>query len=311
MGSGTLSNAQCTLDLAASSVTSSGNELTMALRVGLGTAFAGPKSLYMLATSPGVNTNWQQRGTWTVPMPEVSAISVTPNAGSGITQAFTLHYGNVYGAADLSARVRFGASNTGPGTCTARYNVATAVVELQNDAGTTWTAGTMGSGSLSNSQCTLNLASSSATANGTDLTLVLNITFSTSFTGQKQIYMLATTPTGLSTGWQQRGTWRVPLLPLPTALLMDRWLGAGLRELRPGLPAHAGLTGLAESRGHSRSGLLLQRLDWVVPRCEDHQHTSEHGGGLCGDVHPAGATTIEYPALLEQPGGRLRRPWQA
>jgi Zn-dependent metalloprotease len=217
MGGGTLANSQCTLNLASSSATANGNDLTVVFNITFTASFAGVKQIYMLAVSAGGgNTGWIQRGTWTVPglpgpgVPQ--AVSVSPSSGSGSTQAFTLQYSDTAGAADLiSARVRFGASNVGPGTCTARYNAATGAVGILDDAGTTWNdTGVMGSGTLVNSQCTVNLASSSATPNGNDLTVVLNITFTASFAGVKQVYMLAQSSSGAHTGWQPRGTWTVP-----------------------------------------------------------------------------------------------------
>jgi hypothetical protein len=140
----------------------------------------------------------------------VNAVSVSPNTGSGATQAFTLTYTDSLGAADLaSARVRFGASNVGPGTCTAWYDATTSTIKLMDDAGAWGAPVALGSGTLTNSQCALNLASSTATPNGSTLTLVLNITFTGAFSGAKNIYMLAASATGPGTGWIQRGTWTV------------------------------------------------------------------------------------------------------
>jgi Zn-dependent metalloprotease len=211
LGNGTLSNSQCTVNLASTTATPNGNDLTLVVNLTFNGSFTGTKNIYMVATSASgaLSTGWIQRGTWTVAA-GVEAISVTPNSASGVTQAFTLQYSDVLGATDLvSARVRFGSSNVGPGTCTARYNAANVSIALLDDAGTTWTQGTMGSGVLANSQCTLNLGSSSATPNGNDLTVVLNITFKPSFVGAKQIYMLAAGASGASSGWQPRGTWTV------------------------------------------------------------------------------------------------------
>jgi hypothetical protein len=147
---------------------------------------------------------------------------VTPSAGAGLAQAFALQYSDSAGAANLaSARVRFGASNVGPGTCTARYKPSGGIVELLNDAGTAWASGTPGIGTLANGQCTLNLTSSSATPNGALLTVVLDITFSATFDGPKIIYMLAKNAGGVSTGWQQRGTWTVPAPPPAAVLSFD------------------------------------------------------------------------------------------
>jgi Zn-dependent metalloprotease len=210
-GTGTLSNSQCTLDLAGSSATASGNDLTVLLNISFSASFVGQKTIFMHAKNASQKSGWLTRGTWTVPVPGPNAASVTPSSGAGLAQAFTLQYSDSAGAANLaSVRVRFGASNVGPATCTARYKPAGGIVELLNDAGTAWASGTFGTGTLANSQCTLKLASSSATPNGAILTVVLDITFSSTFAGQKTVYMLAKNAGGVSTGWQQRGTWTVP-----------------------------------------------------------------------------------------------------
>jgi hypothetical protein len=229
MGSGTLSNSQCTLNLAGSSATPNGNDLTVVLDITFSGSFTGLKNIYMLAQSDAVGgggTGWILRGTWNS-LP-VEAVSVTPDAGTGATQTFTLQYLDTLGAADLkSARVSFAAGSVGPGTCTAKYNAINGKVQLLNDAATAWTAGVMESGTLANSQCTLNLASSSATPSGNSLTLELNVTFSGSFTGPKQIYMLAKSAGGVSTGWQQRGTWTVTAPPAPEPVSVTPAIGLG------------------------------------------------------------------------------------
>ena len=233
LGIGTLANTQCTLNLASSFATPSGNNLSVVLNITFGASFTGPKQIYMMALSAlGANSGWQLRGTWGTSASGPAAISVTPNSGLGGTQAFTLQYSDSNGALNLtSARVRFGASNVGPATCTARYNAATGAVGLLDDAGVVWIAGVMGSGTLANSQCTLNLTSSSANVNGNDLTVVFSITFNTSFSGVKQIYMLAVGTNGVTTGWQQRGTWTpYTALGQPKAISASPSSGSGLTQ---------------------------------------------------------------------------------
>jgi len=230
LGSGTLSNSQCTVNLASSTATPSGNTLTLVLTITFSGTFSGVNNIYMLAssTSTGLTTGWVQRGTWTAS--GIAAVSATPGSGAGFRQLFTLQYADSSGASDIaSARVRFGSSNASPGSCTARYNPATEAIELLNDAGTLWSAGTMGSGVLANSQCTLNLGSSVAVINGTSLTVVLDVTFSTAFAGLKQIYMLAASAGGANTGWQQRGTWTVTT-PTPQALSVSPASGSGTTQ---------------------------------------------------------------------------------
>lgn len=222
-----LSNSQCVMNAAdvSATVSPSGTNLTMAIDIEFTPTFTAPKNIYMAAASlstSNVDTGWILRGTWTPStLAVVSATAVTPNAGEGASRAFTLLYSDTLGAIDLkSARMRIATSSTAAASsCTASYNATTGDVQLQDDGGGTWMSGRMGTGSLSNSQCTLNLTRSSATPNGTSLTVTLDITFATTFTGPKNIYMLAAsaTTTAANTGWRQRGTW----LPYPGPVDLD------------------------------------------------------------------------------------------
>ena len=66
------------------------------------------------------------------------------------------------------------------------------------------------SGSVTNSQCTINSSGSSATSNGNNLTLVLNVTFTAAFDGNRVIYAAARDSAGANdSGWQSLGTWSV------------------------------------------------------------------------------------------------------
>jgi hypothetical protein len=140
----------------------------------------------------------------------VDAISVTPSSGAGTTQLFVLAYADSGGVAtDLtSARVRFAGAAGGP--CVIDYNAMTNRVRMQNNAGAWKPFVPFGSGTLGNRQCTLDLAASSATRSGTDLTLMLQIAFSATFAGEKNIAMRAASHAGPTTGWMDRGTWTVP-----------------------------------------------------------------------------------------------------
>ncbi|SPF50571.1 hypothetical protein SBA4_4430017 [Candidatus Sulfopaludibacter sp. SbA4] len=67
-----------------------------------------------------------------------------------------------------------------------------------------------GSGSVSNSQCTISGTGSSASGSGETLTLTLAITFSASFGGNQVVYTSAGGKTAANSGWQALGTWGVP-----------------------------------------------------------------------------------------------------
>jgi hypothetical protein len=90
------------------------------------------------------------------------------------------------------------------------YYRAARVLYLASDSAASWlTPVTLGqSGSVQNSQCAINAAASSASGSGTNLTVNLALTFQTSFSGTRNIYMEAYD--GADSGWQQKGTWSVP-----------------------------------------------------------------------------------------------------
>jgi hypothetical protein len=63
---------------------------------------------------------------------------------------------------------------------------------------------------VSNSQCTVNSAGSSATISGNNLILTLNITFTPAFNGNRVIYAAARDSADANnSGWQAMGTWAV------------------------------------------------------------------------------------------------------
>jgi hypothetical protein len=66
------------------------------------------------------------------------------------------------------------------------------------------------SGSIQNSQCTVNGPGASWFGTANNLTLKLDITFSSSFAGTQTIWMLAE-DSGSSTNWVNMGTWTVPV----------------------------------------------------------------------------------------------------
>ena len=98
-------------------------------------------------------------------------------------------------------------------------------VQLAVNNGTGWTEegvslGTAGK-TLENSQCRLNVATSSLTTAGNGMTVVLSLTFKPGFTGMKTTYMQAHNTTGAGTDWAQVGTWDLTANPAALAPSMD------------------------------------------------------------------------------------------
>ena len=145
--------------------------------------------------------------------PPPTADSVTPASGSGTSQVFELRYSNAAGASSFStAWVWFSATfaSTSASSCLAYYDRPAARLYLINDAGSGWLSAALGGGTLQNSQCSIALGSSSASLSGSTLTLTLAVTFRASFSGAKNVYAYAANVSGVSSGWQTRGTWTVP-----------------------------------------------------------------------------------------------------
>jgi hypothetical protein len=223
-GAGQLENSQCIINLSASSVAGSGNNLTLTLSITFQAAFAGAKTVYMnVQDNGGQTTNWQARGTWTVTTgggggggggpaaPQV--VSVTPSSGSGSSQSFTFLYSDANGASTLDwAQVLVHNIISATGACLVHHNRGTNQVHLLNDGATAWVGpGTLGgAGQLENSQCIVSLAASSVSEAGSNLTLTLSLTFKAAFAGARTVYMNVQDSGGLTSNWQARGTWTVP-----------------------------------------------------------------------------------------------------
>jgi hypothetical protein len=210
---GTVQNSQCSVNATASSFSASGNNLTLNLAITFFSSFAGVKNTYMIAQdNDGITSQWLPAGTWTVGNPPVpSVVSSTPATGAGFRQTFTFVYSDTGGYANLNAAgVNFSSPLSGANACYVGLVLPSLnSIVLLNDAGTGWIGGALGtSGSIQNSQCSINLAGQPASGSGNNLTWILDITFSSSFAGTKTIWMDAA-DSGSGTPWVNAGTWTV------------------------------------------------------------------------------------------------------
>ena len=233
----TLLNSQCSLNVAATSVALSGGNLTLNLAMTFAAAYAGPKNIYMWAGDvSGSNTGWIEEGTWTVTASGTPAVvSVTPSAGSGMSQTFALKYSDTAGATSLQkVWVWLGASLTSSvNSCILNYNAASnQVTLLANDGGTPLTATVGAATTLQNSQCSLNVGSTSVVLSGSNLTLNLAMTFEAAYAGARNIYLYAADVSGSNTGWEQLGTWTAvvsgPGIPATVSVMPSS--GSGLSQ---------------------------------------------------------------------------------
>jgi glucose/arabinose dehydrogenase len=232
-GSGTLANSRCAVTLPTSSRVLSGTALTLHLAMSFSSTFTGAKTVYLYAANAyGANTGWQSRGTWTVPAPPpvtVTADSVTPSSGTGLSQTFALQASDSTGAANIrSIFFWFTASfASGPtNSCLAYYDRPSNTLGLLNDATTQYVTGTAGAAAtLSNSQCAITLGGVTTMLSGNSLTLNVPMTFMTAFAGAKNVHLYAANAAANS-GWPIRGTWTVPASGPAPAVTADSILPA-------------------------------------------------------------------------------------
>jgi hypothetical protein len=212
----TLQNNQCIVNLQNVSSSASGNNLTLTVPVAGRTSFAGQKQVW-LGASNATETTGSQFGTWTVPTSSpAQPVSVTPSSGYGPSQTFTAVFTDSLGANDLSTVAIDVAVSTSSfaNVCNVHYLRGTNQLRLMNDAGNNWSYGTPGvSGTLENSQCSVNTGGTGVSINGNNLTLTLPLSFKSAFVGSKSIFMYADSPVG-SSGWQNRGSWNVTILDI-------------------------------------------------------------------------------------------------
>jgi hypothetical protein len=224
---GVPSNGRCTIDLGASSAstTSSGTQVTTTVTFVLrfNNSFTGSKKLYLLASSlNNWNSGWVERGTWiagaAAVRSEPTVVSLTPTAGFGQTRTFTGTYSHQAGVSQLYLAyilllptpniVQY----TAAGSCLVEYNRISHAMRLINEAGDNWLGPVSGvplgqGGTLSNSRCTLNIGASGAQVVGSSLVVNANVSLKPSFSGTLGTFLQAEDVNGVWSGMTQFGNW--------------------------------------------------------------------------------------------------------
>ena len=163
----------------------------------------------------GLHTGPVNRGSYTVIANGTpSAVSVTPSSGSGNQQSFAFLFSDPNGGTDISG-MQLLVAGTGDGytsACDFWIDRGSNGIWLRNDANNSWGSPVIAgqSGTLQNSQCVLDSATSSIVPSGTNLNVTLNITnFKPAYVGTHAITMEASDYGGLHVGPVQRGTYTV------------------------------------------------------------------------------------------------------
>jgi sugar lactone lactonase YvrE len=233
-GSGFQHNSWCTLDGSQSFVIRTGNQLQLNVAIGFASSFSGIKSTWGNAVSKqGTMSGWQQLGTWTVPSPIFfpQPRSVSPSSGIGLAGTFVFAFDS-NGPTDIhSVQATIGTAETGASSCTIMVQPNSSLVWLANDAGNGWIGSdVLGTpGSLQNSQCAVNVPSSSGVWSGNTYVLTLPVTFARTYVGAKNIYGEETSLSLLGFPlWGLLGTWTVGTTPAPGPYLFSTLAGVSL-----------------------------------------------------------------------------------
>ncbi len=188
------------------------------------------------------------------PPDTLNPVSVTPNAGAGSTQAFSFTFSKDASGPNLgTVNVLINRVLDGAYACYLAYNQQSDVLHLvsNNGLGTvSFQGGKTASGTLSNSQCTVQVSGSVGspwvTTLGNNLTINATITFTPpsgpsatppnawanyQSNPDKVIYMAArTVGDTASSGWIPMGVWRTSTARLPRVESVIPAGGAGQRE---------------------------------------------------------------------------------
>ena len=141
-------------------------------------------------------------------------VSVSPSGGSAASQLMNFVFTDPRGYSDLGVlNILVNNFIDGRHACYLAYVVAQSTLVLVNDAGDAGGpyAGSVILGSstpIQNSQCSVVLGS--ATGSGNNLTLVLTITWTTSFAGDKIVHLASRDKVENNSGWYPLGVWHAP-----------------------------------------------------------------------------------------------------
>ncbi len=156
--------------------------------------------------------------------------SVTPSSSTGLSQTFTAVYSNSSGAIYLNRRLFL--INSAVNASSACFVQADpSGTYLINDTDSALLGPLTATGSLSNSQCTLNGPGTSVINTGVTSTLTLSLTFKPAFTGAKSIFLYADDLFGNNSNWQLLGTFSILSTPsVPAAVSVSPASSTGLSQ---------------------------------------------------------------------------------
>src|SRR5271157_1629577 len=185
------------------------------------TLFAG----HCIELQPGFHATAGTAGTtfhaWVDVAP--NGLSVSPANGTLVTQQFTWAASSPAGSGYLSdLYALFNSSISAVGACYIHYNAISNLLSVSDGSGNNnWSSGlapgASGTTGNFNPYCTVNGSGSSFSTSGNQLSVTVSVTAQHSFLGIWNDYLIAYDQAGLTSEWQQVGTWTTGNVVAPPA----------------------------------------------------------------------------------------------
>jgi hypothetical protein len=227
---GMVENSQCQLRGDGSSVTFSGDAMTVTLDLTFKSSWAGSRDVYgWVSDRSGVASAWSKLGGFTVgdppalPQNQPPAVgTVAPSSGSGTAQKFNLTFSDPDGGADITGgQFILNTSVSASGACALLIDPHNSRFLLASDSGGNFSQLNFGAaGSLQNSQCEVRGAGSALSVSGTTMTVAFDILFKAAFHGSKSVWATVTDTKSQSAGWKQIGSYTVTTSANPVPAIM-------------------------------------------------------------------------------------------
>jgi len=214
------------LDCSGTTVTSSGNTLTVKWKIIFKDAFIGAqtKGIWLYATDDSnANSGLVQKGAWLVdPNTAPTVGTIAPASGSAkanIAVSFRTTYTDANGYKDLNTtRLLINRILDSHNAVYLYYNQNSNKLYLLNDAGTSWLGGFAPGSSniIENTYGKLDCSATTVTASGNTITVNWKIIFNGAFVGTKNCYLYATDDSVANSGMIKKGTWEITSAYIPT-----------------------------------------------------------------------------------------------
>ena len=211
---GVLHNSQCSIGTDNPAIPN-GVTLTILIPIAFSDSFIGDMEVWQNGIGVHNSTGWQKLGAWHIPPrgPVPTNVSVTPSTGAAMSGRFVFRYSEGQTPGNLGSLYMWfkvhGATGSA-NTCLVSYYPPLGVFNLVLDSALYASAGAPGDAApLANSQCVVDLASSSVTV-GSDVAVTVSMRFTNAYMGPKEIWMHATDNlVNGDSGWEMKGSWLV------------------------------------------------------------------------------------------------------